>query len=196
MSRILPLEPPYAPEVGAQLESMMPAGVPPIALFRMFVRNLPMASAMWGWGGYELSRRLSLSMREREIVIDRTCVRCGAEYEWGVHVMYYAERVDLTPEQVHSLTHGAAADPCWTEPRERLLIRAVDALCDHHDVDDALWAELARGLHGRRTAGPDRDVRAGTTRSVSWRGSPAYLMNRVPRALRRFKRGVRVAGAP
>jgi alkylhydroperoxidase family enzyme len=142
MSRILPLEPPYAPEVGAQLESMMPAGVPPIALFRTFVRNLPMASAMWGWGSYELSRRLSLSMREREIVIDRTCVRCGAEYEWGVHVAHYAARVDLTAEQVHSLTHGGPADRCWTVPRERLLIRAVDALCEHHDIDDALWAEL------------------------------------------------------
>jgi alkylhydroperoxidase family enzyme len=142
MSRILPLEPPYAPEVAAQLEAMMPAGVAPIALFRTFARNLPMASAMRVWGGYELSRNLSLRMREREIIIDRTCVRCGAEYEWGVHIAYYAERVGLTPEQVHSLTHGGAADPCWTVARERLLIRAVDALCDHHDIDDALWVEL------------------------------------------------------
>ena len=32
-----------------------------------------MTDAMSGWGGYELSNRLSLSMRDREIVIDRTC---------------------------------------------------------------------------------------------------------------------------
>jgi alkylhydroperoxidase family enzyme len=144
MSRILPLEAPYAPEVGAQLERMMPAGVPPIALFRMFVRNLPMATAMWEWGGYELSKRLSLSMREREIVIDRTTARCGAEYEWGVHVVSFAERVDLGKEQIHSLTHGDATDTCWTDGRERLLIRAVDALHDHSDIDDALWVELKR----------------------------------------------------
>jgi hypothetical protein len=142
MSRILPLEPPYAPEVGAQLESMMPAGVAPIALFRTFVRNMPMATAMSGWGGYELSRRLSLSMRLREIVIDRTCARCGAEYEWGVHIQYFAARVGLTGEQVHSLTHGDAADPCWADERERLLIRAVDALHDGNDIDDNLWADL------------------------------------------------------
>jgi alkylhydroperoxidase family enzyme len=144
MSRILPLEAPYSPAVGAQLERMMPAGVPPIALFRMLARNMPMTTAMWEWGGYELSKRLSLSMREREIVIDRTTARCGAEYEWGVHVMYYGKRVDLTTEQLHSLTHGDAADPCWTDDRERLLIRAVDALHDHNDIDDSLWVELTR----------------------------------------------------
>jgi hypothetical protein len=143
VSRIPPLEPPYAPEAGAQLEAMMPAGVAPIGLFRMFVRNLPMAAAMSGWGGYELSKRLSLSMREREIVIDRTCARCGAEYEWGVHIMFFATRVGLTGAQVHSLTHGGAADPCWADERERLLIRAVDALHDDHDIDDDLWAGLA-----------------------------------------------------
>ncbi len=38
---------------------MMPPGVPPILLFRTFVRNLPMTTAMGGWGGYELSKRLS-----------------------------------------------------------------------------------------------------------------------------------------
>jgi alkylhydroperoxidase family enzyme len=143
VSRILPLEPPYAPRVGAHLESMMPPGVAPIALFRLFARNVPMMTAMSGWGSYELSSRLSLPRREREIVIDRTCARCGAEYEWGVHVDVFAARVRLTAEQIRSLTHGGAADPCWTEERERLLIRAVDALHDHHDIDDDLWANLS-----------------------------------------------------
>ncbi|MFL6647240.1 MAG: hypothetical protein ACJ8KA_13575 [Sulfurifustis sp.] len=27
-----------------------------------------------------------LSLRQREIVINRTCARCGFSYEWGVHV--------------------------------------------------------------------------------------------------------------
>ena len=76
-ARIDPLAPPYDPAVDAQLTSMMPPGVAPIALFRTFARNLPMAEAMGGWGGYELSRRLSLSMRQRELVIDRVTARCG-----------------------------------------------------------------------------------------------------------------------
>jgi len=124
---------------------MMPPGVPPIGLFRTFAKNLPMTEAMADWGAYELSRRLSLSMRDREILIDRTCARCGAEYEWGVHVAFYAERVGITAEQLTSLTHGSADDPCWTA-RERLLVRAADALHEEADLDDALWADLASEL--------------------------------------------------
>ena len=122
---------------------MMPPGVEPILLFRTFVRNMPMATAMGGWGGYELSTRLSLTLREREIVIDRTCARCGCEYEWGVHVMFFAERAGLSDAQVESLTHGDPADGCWTDERDRLLIEAVDSLHDASSIDDALWRRLA-----------------------------------------------------
>src|ERR1700692_582118 len=121
MLRIRALDPPYEGEAGGQLEAMMPPGVPPILLFRTFVRNLPMAEAMGRWGSYELCKRLSLSMRDREIVIDRTCARCGCEYEWGLHIAYFAERVGLTSEQVSSLTHGSPADPCWSAGRDRVL---------------------------------------------------------------------------
>jgi alkylhydroperoxidase family enzyme len=143
--RIPPVAPPHDPAVAAQLATMMPpdAKVPPIALFRTVVRNLPMSEAMTIWGGYELSRSISLSRRDREIVIDRTCARCGCEYEWGVHVAFFAKRVGLDQHQISSLTHGGADDSCWSAQRDRLLIRAVDALCDYRDVDDALWEALS-----------------------------------------------------
>jgi alkylhydroperoxidase family enzyme len=146
MARIAPLDPPFDTDVAAQLARMMPPGVEPIALFRLFVRNLPMAQAMSGWGTYELSRRLSLTLRDREIVIDRTCARAGCEYEWGVHISIFAGRAGLPPDQVRSLTAGDADDPCWTEPRDRTLIRVVDALFDHRDLDDDLWQQLGRHL--------------------------------------------------
>jgi alkylhydroperoxidase family enzyme len=141
--RIEPLAPPYAPEVDAQLRRMMPPGAPPIALFRTFVRNLPMTSAMHGWGSYELGRHLSVPMRAREIVIDRTCARCACEYEWAVHVEFFAERVGLTADQVRSLVHGGPDDPCWVDAGERLLIDLVDQLHDTGDVDGELWERLA-----------------------------------------------------
>src|SRR5271157_1997091 len=141
--RISPLEPPFAPAIEEQLRAMMPAGVPPIALFRTFVRNPPMTAAMQPWGRHELSRSLSVGLREREIVIDRTCARCGCEYEWGVHVAFFAERARLDRDQIGSLTHGGADDPCWTTERDRLLIRAVDALCDDRDIDNTLWDALS-----------------------------------------------------
>ena len=144
--RIAPAEAPYPADVGEQLQRMMPPGAEPIGLFRTFVRNMPMATAMHGWGSYELSRHLSLPMRLREIVIDRTCARCGCEYEWGVHVQFFADRVGLTGHQTSSLVHGGSADACWTEPVERLLIELVDQLHDEADVDDRLWEGLRTHL--------------------------------------------------
>jgi alkylhydroperoxidase family enzyme len=148
--RIGALEPPHDPAVAAQLQQMMPPNVPPIALFRTMVRNLPMTQAMTSWGSYELSRSLSLSLRDREIVIDRTCVRCGCEYEWGVHVAFFAEKARFDRDQIRSLTHGDADDPCWTSDRDRLLIRAVDTLCDQRDIDDDLWQALHKEFDDRR----------------------------------------------
>ncbi|HEX3332937.1 MAG TPA: hypothetical protein VHS57_01260 [Acidimicrobiales bacterium] len=142
MTRIAPVEPPYQPAVDEQLRSMMPPGVPPIALFRTFVRNQPMTAAMQPWGRHELSRALSVGLREREIVIDRTCARCGCEYEWGVHVAFFASRAGLDTVQVRSLAHGGADDPCWDSRRDRLLVELVDELHETSDVSDDLWAQL------------------------------------------------------
>lgn len=157
MSRIDPLPEPWPADVADQLASMMPPGVPPIGLFRTFVRNLPMARAMPGWGSYALSRELSLSLRQRELVIDRVTARCGCEYEWGVHVAFFAERAGLTPEQVTSLTHGGPADPCWSDD-DAVVLQAVDALHDQADIDD--------------TRSPTRRTPPGSRSNRARRGSP------------------------
>lgn len=144
--RIPPLEPPFTPEVAERLEAMMPPDVPPIALYRTFVRNLAMTDAMGPWGGYELGRSLSLSLRQRELVIDRVTARCGAEYEWGVHVAFFASKAGLTDAQITSLAHGSPWDTCWDPPVanvDRVLLEVVDALHDTSDVSDELWARAA-----------------------------------------------------
>jgi alkylhydroperoxidase family enzyme len=143
MTRIAALERPFPPEAGALLADMMPPGAEPIRLFRTLVQNLPMTRAMHAWGSYELSRRLSIGMREREIVIGRTCARCKCEYEWGVHIAFFAGRVGLSGAQVASLTNGQAADACWTGHGDRLFIRMVDDLHADGDIGDGLWPALA-----------------------------------------------------
>lgn len=142
MSRIQPLESPYEPAVADQLSRMMPPGAEPIGLFRLFARNLPMTQAMHGWGKYQLGPHLALSLREREIVIDRTCALARCEYEWGVHIAFFAGRAGFDAAQIRSLTHGVATDACWDDPRDRLLIRTVDELYRNGDLDDAPWDEL------------------------------------------------------
>jgi alkylhydroperoxidase family enzyme len=146
-TRISPVQQPYERHVRDLLEAMMPPGVPPIRLFRTFVRNVAMAKAMATWGSYELGKRLSLPMRDREIVIDRTCARCRCEYEWGVHVAFFANRVGLTAEQVSSLTHGTSSDPCWSDPRDRVLIEVVDALHEGGRISDGIWERLSGELN-------------------------------------------------
>lgn len=142
MPRIQPLTPPFEPEAEERLSRMTPPGTEPIGLFRTMARNLALAESIEGIGGHLLSRRLSVGVREREIVIDRVTARCGCEYEWGVHVAFFADRAGLTKEQVRSLTHGGADDDCWDEGRDRLLIRMADALHDDGNVGDALFEEL------------------------------------------------------
>jgi alkylhydroperoxidase family enzyme len=119
--------------------------MPSINLFRLFARNRPMAEAMRGWGTYELNKELSLSMRQRELVIDRVCVRCGAEYEWSVHVSFFGERVGLDRSLVASLVHGGPDDACWSS-EESAILRAVDELHESNDLGDETWTVLTSFL--------------------------------------------------
>jgi 4-carboxymuconolactone decarboxylase len=141
-SRIAPLAPPYSPELLALLSKMTPPGAPDIlALFRVLAHNPDMAERMTGWGGYLLGRKASLPLRDREIVIDRVCARCGAEYEWGVHIAAFAKAAGLTDAQNTAIA-GGSADDSSLAARDRLLVRMADELHDTAHVGDGLWREL------------------------------------------------------
>ena len=90
--------------------------------------------------------RLSLVSRKRysrpRDVRDRVCARCGAEYEWGVHVAAYAKLAELTPEQTAAIADPDLDDAVLTE-RDRLLVAMVDELHDTCDVSDSFWQQLA-----------------------------------------------------
>jgi alkylhydroperoxidase family enzyme len=138
MSRITPLAPPYAPEIQAQFDAIM-RGAPPLMLFRVMAGN-PRAWEKFRAGS--LLDRGPLSLREREIVIDRTCARTGCEYEWGVHIAAFAQAAHLTDEQVRATVLESAEAPCWSES-EQALIAAVDALHLRATLSDAEFAGLA-----------------------------------------------------
>ena len=140
--RVAPVEPPYDAETAAALDALGP----PLTLFRVLARRPERAHGVHGWGRYYLSRRSALDLRHRELVIDRTTARCGAEYEWGVHVGRFAAKAGLDAEQVRSLTTGGPDDPCWTDPADRAVVRAVDDLYDTNDLSDGRWAELTAAI--------------------------------------------------
>ncbi len=138
MSRIAPLEPPYDPEIQQQFDRIM-RGAPPLMLFRVVAGN---ARAWEKFRAGSLLDRGPLTLREREIVIDRTCALTGCEYEWGVHVATFADAARLTDEQVRATVLGEADAPCWSES-EQALIAAVDALHVRATLSDAEFKALS-----------------------------------------------------
>jgi alkylhydroperoxidase family enzyme len=83
-----------------------------------------------------------LSLRELEIVIDRTCALNTCEYEWGVHVATFAGPANLSEEEVRATVHGGADAPCWSAA-EKAMIAAVEALHHRATLSDAEFAALA-----------------------------------------------------
>ena len=139
MSRIAPLEPPYDVEIQQQFDRIM-HGAPPLMLFRVIAGN---ARAWEKFKGGSLLDGRALSLREREIVIDRTCALTHCEYEWGVHVATFARAADLTDEQVRATVLCDADEACWSAG-EQALIAAVDALHHRATLSDGEFAALRK----------------------------------------------------
>jgi alkylhydroperoxidase family enzyme len=139
--RIPTLRPPYEDDVARTLSRLMPPGMEPIRIFRTLAHNHAILEKMLrGFGTYLLNYG-TVEPLEREIVIARATARCGAEYEWGVHIAFFGRRLGLTDEQIASTVHGSASDACWPE-RQSLLIRLVDELHDTATVSEELWNSL------------------------------------------------------
>ena len=138
MSRIAPLDPPYAADVQQQFDRIM-RGAPPLKLFRVMAGH---PRAWEKFRGGSLLDRGPLSLRQREIVIDRTCALNACEYEWGVHVAAFGAAAGLSAQQVEATVHGKADPACWS-PDEQAMLAAVDALHARATLDEAEFAALS-----------------------------------------------------
>ena len=136
--RVEPLQPPYQPDLQAVFDKIMPPGVPPLTLFTTLAR---VPRIFDRFRAASLLDRGPVPLRHREIIINRTCARCGCAYEWGVHVAFFADRASLTPEQVRA-TWLDGNDSVWNE-EERLLIRLADELHDTATISGELWPALS-----------------------------------------------------
>src|SRR6476646_8539646 len=132
MSRIAPAEPPYPPAIAESLERIMPSGLEPLVLFRTMARSPRVFGKMFAGG---LLDKGPLSLRQREIVIDRTTARLGCEYEWGVHVALFAEGAGFGEAERAALGHGPTPAACWSA-EEKVLLAKVDDLVDRRTIAD------------------------------------------------------------
>lgn len=136
--RIAPIAPPYEASLAANFARIMPPGREPLNLFRTMARSPRVLQRMFAGS---LLDKGAIGLRDRELVILRTCARCASEYEWGVHVTFFAEQAGIGKEQVAATL---AASPAVFEGRDRLLLELVDDLHDHARIPDELWARLEK----------------------------------------------------
>jgi alkylhydroperoxidase family enzyme len=110
-----------------------------LMLFRVMAAN-PRA-----WEKFRSSSLLDrgpLSLREREIVIDRTCALNACEYEWGVHVTTFAKAAGLNEAEIRATVREGAGASCWSAA-EQALIAAVDALHARATLSDGEFSALS-----------------------------------------------------
>jgi alkylhydroperoxidase family enzyme len=119
----------------------MPPGVEadPLALFRTLARHPALSERLRALGGHFLGSRARLPVRLRELVILRTCARCGAEYEWGVHAASFAAAAGLDEAALRMTAAGGASrgdsiDDC--------ALAAADELHASASLSDATWERL------------------------------------------------------
>lgn len=138
MTTIKPLVPPYSPEVQSRFDAVMPPGVEPLLLFRVMAKSERAWSKLLGGSMLDSG---PLTLRQREIVIIRSCVLAECEYEWGVHVTFFAKVAGLRVEELLETVNGDARSPCWT-PDESVLVLAADALFAKGKLNGAEIDEL------------------------------------------------------
>jgi alkylhydroperoxidase family enzyme len=160
--RVEPAPPPFAPAVQAAIDRVMPPGRAPLVLFTTLARDARLAARFFAGG---LLDRGHLTLRQRELMIDRTTARCGSEYEWGVHVAIFGARAGIDAAQARSLVHGGPEDACWSD-EDRLVLRLADTLHDTNDVDDDLWQMLRCRFSAEALI--ELMMLAGSYHTVSW----------------------------
>lgn len=134
MARLEPIALPAAPDLQQVFDQLTPPGTTTLSLFRTLARS-PRVFERFRAGG--LLSPGPLSLRQRELVILRVCALNGCEYEWGVHVAFFAPRAGITPEEVAATVHGGA----WPEA-EAALLAAAEQLDRTTRLDDAAWSRL------------------------------------------------------
>jgi alkylhydroperoxidase family enzyme len=140
MTRIAPLDPPYAAETQTQklFDVVMPDGVEPLLLFRVLARSDRLLPRFMRAGVLD---RGPVPIRDRELVIHRTTARCGAEYEWGVHAAAFGRPLGLGDDVLRASVDGDSSDPAF-DARQRTLVQLCDELHDTSRISDATWKAL------------------------------------------------------
>jgi alkylhydroperoxidase family enzyme len=101
-------------------------------IFGTLVRHPGLMRRWLPFGGKLLAGKLPA--RDRELLILRTAVNCGTDYEFGQHVLI-AAGAGVSDDEVRALVAGTGPDA--------LLLAAADELHADYRLSDATWAALS-----------------------------------------------------
>jgi alkylhydroperoxidase/carboxymuconolactone decarboxylase family protein YurZ len=137
MARIAPAAEPFPEAVQKRLAPLTPLNGQHILLFRTLARDERLFSRFMGGG---LLDRGHLSLRERELTILRVCALNRSDYEWGVHIAYFAKQVGFTEAEI-AATAAPFEAHAWGGG-DALIVRLCDVLQTSCDVSEEFWSEL------------------------------------------------------
>lgn len=132
-NRLAPLTEPFPEEIAAILDRYPKIDGYTLSLFRTLANSKRFLEK----GVVNLLDDQSpLSLRQREIVILRTCANLRCEYEWGVHVTVFADAAGFSDTQVAATVGVTPPADLWSD-EEMLLLAIVDDLCANGAPDPA-----------------------------------------------------------
>jgi len=105
----------------------------------------------------------TLSERQRELLVLRTAVLLGCDYEWAQHVLLGGD-AGLTDEEIARIAAGPDA-PSW-DPMDAALLRAAGELVVDAAIGARTWDVLAEGLDARQLM--DVVLTVGAYQTLAW----------------------------
>jgi hypothetical protein len=134
MSNLLrPLDEPFPEDITDKLSVYPRIGGKLLSLFRTFANS---ARFLDKAVPNLLDDESPLPMRDREIVILRTCWQKGCEYEWGVHASVFGKLVGFTEVHLNDTCSKNLCSDLWVE-NELVLFSIVDALCEKGRLNES-----------------------------------------------------------
>jgi alkylhydroperoxidase family enzyme len=144
--RITPVDPKLAEPLKSKMAKIFPLPMPAPTLYRTVARNEALFMDLVDMrliGPTGLLDRKTFEPALRELLILRTCVGTGNDYELNLHVTTISQMMGLSKAQIEDV-RNEEVDPTLWSTRERALIGMVDALVAHLDVSQPVFEEARR----------------------------------------------------
>lgn len=143
--RIKPIDAKLREPLKSKMAKIFPPGKPSPNLYRSVARNESLFIDMIDMGFITptgLMDRRTIPPRVRELLILRTCVRAGNDYEFNLHVKTISEKMGLNKLEIEGLRSPETDHELWPTA-DAALIAMVDELVQNISLSDELFVRLS-----------------------------------------------------